>query len=649
MNTDFIKNIDIDELVDESIDINELVKNYKKDLESANILQSGEFNGARGKAIVNSSGKFEDTVWVIENTLNSNYRYIDFSQLEKTRFSSKITKEQISSIKCWIADMLLNVNKEDGKRNSGFPGIAQAYSYLVEFINVSDNFSKDFLDKTKGDKLVNFFEERSFGHSDNLKKKIIGDVLKFLSFITFDYEFKNSLYSEKLISTYINELNILDECISTTKNKKELPSSKNILLFNYYINNFFNNNEINNDLKMYYYPLYLWWKITNVIPMRISEFTSLIPRNCLIKENEDYFLIIERSKLRPSKSDAQNKALPILKKYKVTKDIYDLLENYIESTNKFGNSETLLSYRAYKHYRSELDKKYPEEYKIPFDSEFLASKYNEDKFNSDVFEKILDYFCKNIIKGLYNDKIITQMVKPNNTRHFAFTSLMLQGLPHVEIAMLGGHSNLSTLDNYTYNPEIYIDSQVFVNINKNINSKTCLSNASLYEIVFNMPKECPVNNDSCFDTEFDGVTLGVCTSSYDYACESYECYTCSKWYCSPSQYSYHTLCNIVKRKYEEDYNTLNNDLNFMKKILNSSDLLYSQNDNEVALTKDFYTKIENLSKQIQSNASELIKMKSSILNRKYNKSGRNKEYTIRILQHLKHTFSESNTRNFESE
>lgn len=86
----------------------------------------------------------------------------------------------------------------------------------------------------------------------------------------------------------------------------------------------------------------------------------------------------------------------------------------------------------------------------------------------------------------------------------------------------------------------------------------------------------------------------------------------------------------------------------MKKILNSSDLLYSQNENEVALTKDFYTKIENLSKQIQSNTSELIKMKSSILNRKYNKSGRTKEDTIRILQHLKHTFSENNTRNFES-
>ena len=52
-----------------------------------------------------------------------------------------------------------------------------------------------------------------------------------------------------------------------------------------------------------------------------------------------------------------------------------------------------------------------------------------------------------------------------DTRHFAFTSLLLQGIAPPYIAIMGGHRCLSTLDNYTCSTSYYADSEIVKYVN----------------------------------------------------------------------------------------------------------------------------------------------------------------------------------------
>ena len=88
MSVDLIEDIDIDLIQEEIYDPLEDVELLKEKLYKNNILNAGKFS----KGVTN--GKFEDDLWVVDEALNNQYRYIDFSELKVLKFKG-VNKDDI--------------------------------------------------------------------------------------------------------------------------------------------------------------------------------------------------------------------------------------------------------------------------------------------------------------------------------------------------------------------------------------------------------------------------------------------------------------------------------------------------------------------------------------------------------------------------
>lgn len=521
MNTEIAEEIDIDLIQEEILDPLKDAEELKTKLYERKMLLPGEFSKGT------TDGKFEDDLWVLENETMSQYVYIEFSKLKLLKFRG-VNEGDILVIKCWVAKRLLD--SFDEKRNVGNYKTAKTrYNALVSFIKETNNFSNDFIDDKKGLGIKWYFD--SFNTGDKAIYEKAYAVMDFI-YSSEDHFLERhgvtgTVYMEN-IRNYMNGLKV------KTKSR-ELPRTRDILLFDYYVKKFFYNDDtVKADDKILYYPILLWWRITNIIPMRPSEFCFKIPRDCLIKENDNYYIRIGRIK---QKAEYKRRLLPVLDRLKITKDIYELIRDYIDKTDckKYGHSETLISYRALLHFKKMED---------------YDRKINKDRFSLAILEELLHRFSSQIIKKKYEEFSIKRMVKPGDTRHFAFTSLLLQGVAPPYIAIMGGHRSLRTLDNYTCSSSYYADSEIVKYVNTMLinNKKDDVDNETIMDIVSNMPQKCPKDINLCIPM-YD---VGFCMANFDedgYCCEDETfCFKCSKWWCEPSIRNVKKIIEKVKNE-----------------------------------------------------------------------------------------------------
>lgn len=523
MSVEIVEDIDIDLIEEETYDPLKDVEILKEKLYENNILKSGEF--LRGT----TSGKFEDDLWVIDSVLQSQYSYLDFSRLKALRFKG-VNENDMLVIKYWVANKLLNsyVNSKD---NHISKDAVYKYNNLISFITETNNFSDDFIDEENGLGIKWYFD--SMNVEDQVLHSKAYAVLDFIYSVE-DYFLQRhgvvgTVYIEN-IRSYMKGLNI-------KKIPRELPKTRDILLFDHYIKKFFYNDDtVEEDDKLYFYPILLWWKITNIIPMRPSEFCFKIPRDCLIKENNDYYLKIGRIK---QNANAKRRLLPVLDRLKITKDIYKLIYDYINKTDieKYGHTDTLISYRVLESLKQNDEKGGNE-------------KINKDRFSLNILDSLLKKFYSRIIEDKYEEYSIKRMVKPGDTRHFAFTSLLLQGIAPPYIAIMGGHRCLSTLDNYTCSSSYYADSEIVKYVNAMLinNKNNDVDNETIMEIVSNMPPKCPKDINLCIPM----YGVGFCMANFSedgYCCEDETfCFKCSKWWCEPSIRNVKEIIEKVKNE-----------------------------------------------------------------------------------------------------
>src|SRR5699024_7338758 len=237
--------------------------------------------------------------------------------------------------------------------------------------------------------------------------------------------------------------------------------SKYILLFSYYLENYFldiENNECFDETetlnkKILYYPILIWWNLTTIIPIRSTEF-CIIKRNCLSEESDKYFITITRIKT------------PLDQKFEINESVYQLLNNYIAHTEDYGESETLISYRSLVYVDNTERRR--------------LQKKDLNSFNKNNLDKLLNRFYKEVLNEYYQINIPkNQKLSPNDTRHIAFVSLMMQGISPIEVAHLGGHKTIAAQYHYSFHKEYWIDNEVFKLI-KNYTSISKFDNSIRY-------------------------------------------------------------------------------------------------------------------------------------------------------------------------
>ena len=468
--------IDFDALSEEKFSIDVSVKRAKEFLE---ILKEEDdiFNGV-----------FEDNIWSFERHLHKGQRTnLDFSPIENAaRFRSDWDSTFVVLIKCWAAELLSEYSPQV---------VLRRLNSLILAIEQTDFFREN-----KANDLAEYSRNIT---SDRTSYDIVTTTLNFLTFADLDS-----------FNTYHKPLMDIKKGLSIDVVVRELPKGKDVFIFNYCINRYFERGFTSSS-RLFFSPLLLWWKITTIIPIRISEFCT-IKRNCIEPKNGSYYITLPREK-----KPASHRRVEVPDTLEITKEIYDMVDEYKRLTSPYGDSETLVSYRTL----IALDDKKvnPRTY----------LKIEPNHFNSGIFRILLKRFYREIVYGGYK-KSVEREIRPNDTRHFAFCSLLMQGISPIEIARLGGHSTIEAQYHYSNHTEYFIDIEVdklvksFKREGGELKGTTFDGNEVTYREIENRSYQFPSTKTRL------PMKIGFCTDELQ-RCESEECMLCKHWWIHPEK------------------------------------------------------------------------------------------------------------------
>lgn len=227
---------------------------------------------------------------------------------------------------------------------------------------------------------------------------------------------------------------------SEERRNRELPPFLDIFIFDEIVNDYFRKTSEEDQLR--YKPIQLWWAITNIIPMRPSDFLKL-KSDCVRMDNGRYWITLSRSKkVKQSVRDT-----PPLQTIQINKEIFDLVSNFKLDLFRIGiESEYLLPQSFYNIVR--------------FNKTDRMRNVVEDRWVRDQFGFILKHFHTKIVQGLYQEDY-TMEILPSHTRHLAIINLFLQGFNMLSIAKMAGHDELNTQSNYYSHAENFVESYVY--------------------------------------------------------------------------------------------------------------------------------------------------------------------------------------------
>ncbi|WP_088187861.1 hypothetical protein [Desulfosporosinus sp. FKA] len=143
------------------------------------------------------------------------------------------------------------------------------------------------------------------------------------------------------IFPYSNEELIIESIDYTHKKfrRRALAEYESYFLFDEILNDFWK--DASDDEKNLYYPIYLWWNISMIIPLRVTEFT-VIPKICFRKEKNKWMLKVRRTDLKGRAGKVHKYSLDEdykIYEYAVNDTIISMIQDYKDRATKFNEAE----------------------------------------------------------------------------------------------------------------------------------------------------------------------------------------------------------------------------------------------------------------------------------------------------------------------
>ena len=253
-------------------------------------------------------------------------------------------------------------------------------------------------------------------------------------------------------------------------------------------------------LKLKYYPIILWWRITSWLPMRTTEFT-VTPYDCIEYKNGKYMLTVMKSTEKGRRADnekshnIEDSFAPVI--VEVNKDIYDIINEYKSLVDKYDDIEDFYGDR-----NGVIGRR-----KYLLSLRGHISCIPEQNRNSTILTiNVLDYFTSNnlyrLLKSFYN-VVITNTFKLSvytkgtkkiigvneiekiccmDTRHFSIMNLLMQDVSPIIVKELAGHSTIETTYNYCKHVESYIENYSYFLAQKYAKNDISNSNISVVNL-----------------------------------------------------------------------------------------------------------------------------------------------------------------------
>lgn len=337
---------------------------------------------------------------------------------------------------------------------------------------------------------------------DNLMKGVVflkkgNRVLDFLTTLPENEE------TPELMNNLMDCLECLSDIQFSKRTQRQLASFESYFKFNDILNDFWKE-ERDKDIRLFYAPLYFWWKITAVIPLRPREFI-LTPKDCLAEKTDGYYLTLRRNQLKGGK----NKSVfyEIGKDYKTVEyKIPDQLANeliqYKKETVKYDLNEIDTLFVTDSHYLHWKQRRH------------VNSRY----FTYVNMNCVLRYFYGEIIQKKYGYQIIYTEEKNSNyleeneieyihlgdTRHIAMINILAEGGSIVTAMLLADHDNITMSAHYATNIASLIECKTYRQYKRYLGQNHNSLKLSHFDKLPQLNKKAFhfENGDRCFSSNF---------------------------------------------------------------------------------------------------------------------------------------------------
>jgi hypothetical protein len=260
----------------------------------------------------------------------------------------------------------------------------------------------------------------------------------------------------------------LEERIESSKSKQHKNKQRQLADFKAYLGFHDTLEEFwriaDKKQKLFYFPLYFWWNLTAILPLRPTEFL-LIPRDCLHTNNGEYILTVRRTKLKGGIERIGYRIAEDynLKEYTISNALAIELCAYLEATAGMQGTalDTLFLQKLHFSYMNK--------------SPMQSSRY----YTYACMNTCLRYFYHEIINA--GGKEISR-IKLGDTRHIAMTNLIISGGSPVICRELAGHYNIKVSAHYYTNISNLVECVTYEKWRKETGSSAKFRGANKYPV-----------------------------------------------------------------------------------------------------------------------------------------------------------------------
>lgn len=423
-----------DNMNDEGILVSGIVE-YNKEIERD---ARDKFNKLKEKKIIVNL-EFDDNIWLVTNkyattSINFNFDEILYKKELKNREMLSY-QDFINSVKSYC---ILRINNYISKTIAVFVTGLKTFMTNTRYLNpnyIDNRYGNDKTPEKRATTLI-----------------LIRDFLDFIEIPNIDIYRELILEDIEYSNNYLNKKHK-----HQSLNRRNLTDFQSIFLFDKLINEFWDK-EATEEEKTYYYPIYLWWNITNILPIRVTEFL-LTPFDC-IKRNEkgEYTISIRRSNLKGNGLiKYKNKVSYDIEKdyklytYPISEKIVMDIQDYKEKTKSY-NRNLLMSLESYLSKDKSNIKRYMPTF-LPNDLNKLLLKFYIEILSKRKNIKIVDDdYLKDKVNDLANEPVLLdneiKVLRAGDTRHFAMINMVLNDFNPMLVKDFAGHTNINTSYHY---------------------------------------------------------------------------------------------------------------------------------------------------------------------------------------------------------
>ncbi len=285
--------------------------------------------------------------------------------------------------------------------------------------------------------------------------------------------------------------------------QRELAEFNAYIRFNSVLREFWE--QATREEKLTYFPVYLWWNLTAILPLRPSELIRT-PRNCLRTEKGKELIIIRRSRLKGVDrlsyridDDYDQYTYPI------GKLLADEIKWYLNNTGEaeLADNDTLFSIDAQNK------------------SGLIAPQYMQKPHYS--YTNLVTCLHSFIKKEMPGDVVKLRL---GDTRHIAMMNLIISGGSPSICKELAGHANIDISSHYYSNFTTLIESAVYEEHRQADKNRSVETYSRLLTRPESLVSNISINGGWCMSKEMEKNSVKDCLKSIGKHGEVGECKNC---------------------------------------------------------------------------------------------------------------------------